>query len=72
MSAFFLSDIGNANGVPQAVSNSAIIGGVQHFYVDTKPIERPNGDALVIGDRWWKIDDGTEWLIFQTSNNLVL
>lgn len=61
MSAFFLSDIGNANGVPQAESNSAIIGGVQHFYVDTKPIERPNGDPLVIGDRWWKTDDGTEW-----------
>lgn len=43
------------------VSANPIIGGVQYFHQTTKPTTRPNGDALVTGDRWWKTDDGTEW-----------
>lgn len=41
--------------------NTGLIRGVQHFYTATKPTTRPNGSALVIGDRWWKTDEGTEW-----------
>jgi hypothetical protein len=41
--------------------NNARIGNTEHFYQTTKPTARGNGSALVVGDRWWKIDDGTEW-----------
>ena len=41
--------------------NTGLIQGVQHFYTATKPTARPNGSALVIGDKWWKVDDGTDW-----------
>lgn len=41
--------------------NTGLIRGVQHFYTATKPTARPNGSALVIGDKWWKTDDGTDW-----------
>lgn len=41
--------------------NTGLVRGVQHFYTATKPTVRPNGSPLVIGDKWWKTDDGTEW-----------
>jgi hypothetical protein len=41
--------------------NNSRINGVEHFYQATKPTVRGDGSALVIGDRWWKTDDGTEW-----------
>ena len=41
--------------------NNSRIAGVEHFYQTAKPITRGDGSALVAGDRWWKVDDGTEW-----------
>ena len=41
--------------------NNSRINGVEHFYQSTKPTVRGDGSALVIGDRWWKTDDSTEW-----------
>lgn len=41
--------------------NNSRINGIEHFYQTTKPITRGDGSALVIGDRWWKTDEGTEW-----------
>jgi len=41
--------------------NNSRIDNIEHFYQITKPITRGDGSALVIGDRWWKTDDGTEW-----------
>ena len=40
------------NGVPS---------GVAHFVRTTKPTTRIDGSALVVGDRWYKANDGTEW-----------
>ena len=37
------------------------IGGVAYFNRPTKPTERSAGVPLVIGDHWYKTDDGTEW-----------
>ena len=39
----------------------AYIGEVAYFNRPTKPTERSAGVPLVIGDRWYKNDDGTEW-----------
>lgn len=50
-----------AYGVPLILPNNTKINGVEHFYQTTKPTTRGDGSALVAGDRWWKIDDGTEW-----------
>jgi hypothetical protein len=41
--------------------NGSRINGVEHIYQTSKPTTRVDGSALVIGDRWWKTDDGTEW-----------
>lgn len=47
-------------GFPQLPNNTRI-NGVGHFYQTTKPVTRGDGSALVVGDRWWKTDEGTEW-----------
>jgi hypothetical protein len=41
--------------------NNSRINNIEHFYQADKPITRGDGSALVIGDRWWKTDEGTEW-----------
>lgn len=41
--------------------NNTRINGVEHFYQNTKPITRGDSSALVVGDRWCKTNDGTEW-----------
>lgn len=46
---------------PNSISNGTIINGIANFYQTTKPTTRVDGSALVVGDRWYKIDDGTEW-----------
>ena len=46
---------------PNSISNGTIINGIANFYQTTKPTTRVDGSALVAGDRWYKIDDGTEW-----------
>jgi hypothetical protein len=43
------------------LGNGVIINGVANFYQTTKPITRVDGSALVVGDRWYKTNDGTEW-----------
>ena len=35
--------------------------GTQYFNQADKPIERPNGTALEVGDRWWNTSEGSEW-----------
>ena len=41
--------------------NNLRINGVEHFYQTTKPTTRGDNSALVVGDRWYKTDDQTEW-----------
>lgn len=41
--------------------NNSRINNIEHFYQTTKPTTRGDGSALVVGDRWWKPDEGTEW-----------
>ena len=48
-------------GTQLILPNNTRINGVEHFYQTTKPTVRGDGSALVVGDRWWKVDDGTEW-----------
>lgn len=45
---------------PLILPNNSRINGVEHFYQATKPLTRVDGSPLVIGDRWYKINDGTE------------
>jgi hypothetical protein len=47
-------------GFPQLPNNTRI-NNIEHFYQSTKPVTRGDGSALVIGDRWWKPMEGTEW-----------
>ena len=42
-------------------NNGTIVNGTAFFVQDTKPTTRTGGSALVVGDRWYKSDDGTEW-----------
>lgn len=56
-----LSDLLVNHTGPLILPNNSRVNGVEHFYQTTKPTARGNGDALVIGDRWWKTGDGTEW-----------
>lgn len=63
--------------------NNTRINGVEHFYQNTKPTIRGDGSPLVVGDRWYKIEGGSEWFwngtywlsvedyIVPTSNNNV-
>ena len=46
---------------PAILADPVYIGGVAYFNRSTKPTERSAGLPLVIGDRWYKTDDGTEW-----------
>ena len=41
--------------------NNSRINNTEHFYQTTRPATRGDNSALVIGDRWWKTDEGTEW-----------
>lgn len=45
---------------PSIIPNGALINGVCHIYQSTKPTTRPNGSALVIGDKWYNISTGVE------------
>lgn len=59
---------------PNVLANGAIINGFCHIYQSTIPTLRPNGSALVVGDRWYNPTsyiegyyNGTYWLsIVQT------
>lgn len=57
------ADLSGAPTIPVAgiLPNNTRLNGVEHFYQTTKPTERGDASALVVGDRWWKSDDGTEW-----------
>lgn len=46
---------------PLILPNNSRINGVEYFYQTTKPTTRGDNSTLVIGDRWYKSDDGTEW-----------
>ena len=46
---------------PATLPDPAYIGGVAYFNRSTMPIGRSAGVPLVIGDCWYKTDDGTEW-----------
>lgn len=48
----------------KSISNPYIINGVAHFVQDTKPTVRlidGVSSPLVVRDKWYKTDDGTEW-----------
>ena len=47
-------------GVSLILPNNTRINGIEHFYQSTKPEVRGDDSALVIGDRWWKTDEGVE------------
>lgn len=49
------------NSLVNSLPNNTQINGVEYFFQSTKPTTRGSGSALVIGDRWWKINDGTDW-----------
>ena len=42
------------------IPNGALINNVCHIYQSTKPTTRPDGSALVIGDKWYNISTGVE------------
>lgn len=48
-------------GTNLILPNNSRINGVEHFYQATKPITRGDGSPLVIGDRWYKSDEGSNW-----------
>lgn len=41
--------------------NGTIVNGIANFTQSTKPTTRADGSALVVGDKWYKSDEGTEW-----------
>lgn len=54
---------------PSIIPNGALINNVCHIYQTTRPTTRPDGSALVIGDKWYNSDirvdffwNGTYWL----------
>lgn len=57
------SNIGHSSlaQLASVLPNNLRINGVEHFYQTTKPTTRGDNSALVVGDRWYKPDDGTEW-----------
>lgn len=46
---------------PSIIPNGALINNVCHIYQSTKPTTRPDGSALVVGDVWYKSDEGMHW-----------
>ena len=46
---------------PSIIQNGALINDVCHIYQSTKPTDRPDGRALMVGDKWYKNNDGTDW-----------
>jgi hypothetical protein len=53
--ALALADLSEVNADP------FIFNGVAYFNRATKPTQRDVGVPLVIGDRWYKVNDGTDW-----------
>lgn len=49
------------SSVITSVSNPYIVNGVAHFVQSTKPTTRIGGSPLVIGDKWYKSDEGIDW-----------
>jgi len=61
--------------------NGILVNGVQHIYQNTKPIARPDGSALVVGDLWYNPStgvkgfwNGTYWLetILRDSDHVFI
>lgn len=53
---------------PSIIPNGALINNICHIYQTTKPTTRPNGSALMIGDKWYNTTgenafwSGSYWL----------
>ena len=45
---------------PSIIPNGALINNVCHIYQTTKPTARPDGSALMVGDRWYDTNTGVE------------
>ena len=45
---------------PSIIPNGALINNVCHIYQTTKPTARPDGSALMVGDKWYNTDTGVE------------
>lgn len=63
---------------PSIIPNGALINNVCHIYQSTKPTTRPNGSALVTGDKWNNTSTGVEgfwngtyWLQTALQNFIV-
>ena len=52
----------NESGTIALTNDGQVINGVAHFVRTTKPTVRIDGSALVVGDRWYKPSDSTEWV----------
>jgi hypothetical protein len=52
--------MGNIYSPNLIIPNGALINDVCHIYESTKPTTRPDGSALVVGDKWYNTSTGVE------------
>lgn len=70
-----LASRNQSNGIDEILldlinnKTSRNIDGVEHFYSDSKPLQRNDGSPLIAGDRWWSPKKAKTPSYFEDSSN---
>jgi hypothetical protein len=61
MGIYYNEFLNNFEKTPKGLDNGTLINNISYINQNTKPNIRPDGNALVTGDKWYNPSTGAEW-----------